>query len=1114
MDALRQLQNLLRELFQLDLADLDFGLYRLLHLKRNEVEAFLTEQLPNRVKKAFQQVAGDESATVEKELSQIAERIREEIADDALLESGQINPEYQKTKVKKARTLLQEYQGKREQLKTVLVTEAQQTEVYNHLYAFFSRYYEAGDFIPRRRYGAREAYAAPYNGEETFFHWANKDQHYVKTGESFRDYAFSVDTVTGTYRVRFVLTEASLPPGNTKGDTRYFFPIPDQEATFTPTPSLSHQRERGSRTNGSSGAHMSAPGGTDTASRYPSTAGGYGLNIMSTPLVGGDISKSTAPPLAGGDLSKSTAPPPVRGDLSKSTAPPLVGGDKGEGVRVAGEFRLPFHYRLPTEQEVIAYGRNSRLQEGILQNTLPRIMETVPDPVLQAALSTTVEQKDDQEISLLLKRLRHFCRRNTTDYFIHKNLEGFLKQELEFYLKDQVIHLADLEGDLDGKLRTLRVIRQLAEEITTFLAQIEEVEKRLFEKHKFVLRTDYLVPIKEAPQELWKEIIENREQVEAWKALFAIEPEKNLFNEKGEVNLYFLEQHPTLVVNTAHFKREFKERLLQSFDDLDEATDGLLVHSENYQALRFLERKYAGKVKCIYTDPPYNTGSDEFIYKDRYRHSSWLAMMDERLRVAARLLHKKAILMVSCDDNELERLRLCVSAYGELFGLASILVWKSRLFTDARPTTGISRDHEYVVLWGVDPTARFRGATKDILKYSNPDNDPRGPWTSCSLLGKATKARRPNLHYPFENSDTGQIYESPPNTGWICAKDTMLANIQEKRILWPKKLAGRPRLKVYLLELKSDFMGFPSIIDDVFTSHGTVELRELFGAQVYSFPKPSNLVSRLIEQASDIGSTALDFFSGSGCTGHAVINLNREDGGKRKFILVEMGQYFDDLILQRIQRAMYAPVWKDCKPKRSPSKEEVERSPRLVKVLRLEGYEDALHNLVTEETLKREGPRAEAHKKVLGEDAYRLSYLVRLPLDASATMLNLSALEHPFDYTLEVLTENGPRVETVDLVETFNYLYGLHVERLETWMNPKDKRAYKVVKARDGNRRRVLVLWRDMEGFDPVVERQFLEKKFKAEDPFDEMLINGDTATPGAKSLDALFKGLLMEGER
>lgn len=913
VSALTDLQNLFRDLFQLELADLDFGIYRLLRLKREEIEIFLTKQLPGHVEKAFQSYASEEQAGVENELANLSDRIRKEISEDALLPTGEVNPQYQDIKVKAAQELLQRYQATRDKLKSVQASEAQMAEVFNHLYSFFSRYYDSGDFIPRRRYGAIETYAVPYRGEEVFFHWANKDQHYVKTAENFRDYAFTVETLNGPSRIRFILTEASVPPGNLKGDTRYFFPIPE-EATWD-----------------------------------------------------GDVRT----------------------------------------------FRLPFHYRLPTEKEIERYGKNSKFQESVSQEALPKILRRIPDESVHAVLSASVDQKDDQEISLLLKRLRHFCRRNTADYFIHKDLEGFLKRELEFYIKDQVLHLGDLDGDLEAKRRMLRVFRDLAEQVITFLAQIENVQKCLFEKRKFVLRTDYLVPIKEVPHELWKEVLSNKNQLEVWKDLFAVAPT----SKSGKIKEDFLKEHPTLVINTAYFNPEFKDTLLASFSDLDEATDGLLIHSENYQALRLLDRKYAGKIKCIYIDPPYNTGNDEFIYKDRYRHSSWLAMMEERLRMSSGLLHSEGLFMTSCDEHELDRLRLCLINAGLFNGFVTTLVWKARNFTDTRSTVGISLDHEYILASGATPKARFKGQHKDTSKYANPDRDPRGPWTSCSLLGKATAQQRPNLHYDFKNPATAVTYRCPPHTGWICAKGTMLSYIEEKRILWPKKPGGRPRLKVFLDELKSEFMGFPSIIDDVFTSDGTVELRNLFGAQIYPFPKPSDLVRSLVAQSSDEQTLIMDFFAGSGTTGHAVLNLNREDTGRRKFILVEMADYFDTVLLPRIQKVIYSSEWKDGKPIHHKGKEEIKATPCIIKLLRVEGYDDALHNMATLKSVSRAQSRAEAYKKLLGEDAYRLHYLVRLPLESSGAMLDVEALEHPFGYKIEVLTDEGPRIETVDLVE-------------------------------------------------------------------------------------------------
>jgi adenine-specific DNA-methyltransferase len=1024
MEALPRLQGLFRELFQLELADLDFGLYRLLHIKRDEVEAFLSEQLPRRVSEAFQAMSGEEGAALQREVSSLAERIRSEVADEALMGDGEVSPEYKNVKTKAARKLIEEYEAKRAELKAVQITEGQQAEVFNHLYAFFSRYYEAGDFIPKRHYGAREHYAVPYNGEEVFFHWANKDQHYVKTGEAFRDYAFGVETLQGPYRVRFVLAEASLPPGNVKGDTRYFFPLPDR----------------------------------------------------------------------------------VSWDDS------------------ARELRIPFEYRLPTEQEVLTHGKNSRLQDGVLQSALPKIVEAVPDSLLASVLSEAVEQKEDQPVSLLLKRLRHFCRRNTTDYFIHKNLKGFLSQELEFYIKDQLLHLADLEGDFEGKRRVLRVMRQLAGEVITFLDQIEDVQKRLFEKRKFVLRTDYLVPIKEVPKDLWKEVLANKAQIEAWKTLFHIEPKVDLFNKKGTVNLHFLEQHPTLVVNTSHFDSDFKDKLLSAFEDLDEATDGLLIHSENYQALRLLERKYAGKVKCIYIDPPYNTGSDEFIYKDRYRHSSWLAMMEERLRASRKIVAENGTVFISIDDNELNDLRFLLDGvYGQVNFVAQA-VWQ-KVYSPRMDAKGYSQDHDYLPIyssWG-RPNVQKVAFEQRLAQFSEIEKETGRRYRKRSLRKEGKNSRRidrPNLYYPLVAPDGSQVLPIRPDGSegrWRWSTNKYEEAKREGIIEWIK---SGGRWQVYVKQFHSEKAARPPSTLWLHTEAGhnheaAEEIKSLFKEMAFQNPKPTRLVARILEIATgaENDDVILDFFAGSGTTGHAVIGCNRKDGGSRRFVLVEFGDHFQNILLPRIEKVMFSPEWKEAQPKRVPTPEEVDGTPRLVKILRLESYEDALHNLVTDKTRERESPRAEAHKKALGGDAYRLSYLVRLPLESSSTFLNVEALEHPFDYRIEVLTENGPREEEVDLVETFNYLYGLHVTRMEMWENREDGRDYRAVKGTDRNNRKVLVLWRDMKDLDPKAERKFLEKKIEEQGPFDEVFANGDTATPGVKSLDGLFKRLMEEGE-
>jgi len=825
MSALTDLQNLFRDLFQLELADLDFGIYRLLRLKREEIEAFLNKQLPSHVEKAFQSYAIEERTALEGEISILSERVRKEISEEALSPNGDVNPQYQDVKVKAAQELLQRYQTAREKLKSVHASEAQMAEVFNHLYSFFSRYYDSGDFIPRRRYGALETYAVPYRGEEVFFHWANKDQHYVKTAENFRDYAFTVDTLSGPSSIRFLLTEASVPPGNLKGDTRYFFPVPGEAAW-------------------------------DTHSRT---------------------------------------------------------------------FRLPFHYRLPMDKEVERYGKNSKFQEGVLQEVLPKILKRVPDVNVHAVLAAPVDQKDGQDLSLLLKRLRHFCRRNSTDYFIHKDLEGFLKRELEFYIKDQVLHLGDLDGDLESKRRTVRVFRELAEEVIMFLVQIENVQKRLFEKRKFVLRTDYLVPIKEVPRELWKEVLSNKEQLNAWKDLFAIEPSKKVDKGKEE----FLKEHPTLVVNTAYFSPEFKDRLLASFSDLDGATDGLLVHAENYQALQLLERKYAGKIKCVYTDPPYNTGNDEFIYKDRYRHSSWLAMIEERLRVGQKYLSQDGTITISVDDVEISPLiYLARNVFGDEQQLAT-LVWDRNRKNDA---TFFSVGHEYMLVFAQDKDLlKSRGVqlrelkpgiedarkkfeqlrkkykdnwslvqadwnqyvrglkdyeTKGILsKY--PKMAPRGPYRDDGNInwpgtgGPRYTVPHPKTKKPCKIPKSGWRYPTEERFWEEYDKGNIAFGVDETTV---------PGVIYYLFESTDQVMG------TVFWSYAQTaldEFNDLFGRRVFENPKNWRDIKRVCNYLTARDDWICDYFAGSGTTGHAVIELNRESQSQRRFLLVEMADYFD-----------------------------------------------------------------------------------------------------------------------------------------------------------------------------------------------------------------------------
>jgi adenine-specific DNA-methyltransferase len=346
-------------------------------------------------------------------------------------------------------------------------------------------------------------------------------------------------------------------------------------------------------------------------------------------------------------------------------------------------------------------------------------------------------------------------------------------------------------------------------------------------------------------------------------------------------------------------------------------TENLIIEGDNLEVLKLLQKSYLGRVKMIYIDPPYNTGND-FIYPDDHSeslqtylectgqvdsegkkfstnteadgrfHSKWLNMMYPRLYLARNLLREDGVIFISIDDHEVDNLRkLCSDLFGEE-SIIGTIVWRRRQVSDNRNLNNFSTDHEYVLVV-IKTDGALMGAAKDLSKYSNPDHDPRGLWMSDNLTGLANAQERPNLHYDIVHPVTGVRYPPLPSRGWCYEKPRMCRLIEENRILWPNQPEGRPRLKRFLNETRSQFTGFSSIQDPGFTTDGTRELEELFGEKLLGFPKPKKLISLLASQATTTGGSdlILDFFSGSGTTGHVVLELNKQDGGVIVHIVLE-----------------------------------------------------------------------------------------------------------------------------------------------------------------------------------------------------------------------------------
>lgn len=950
-EAYKKLVKTLRTLFEMDKADLDFGIYRILNQKRDEISRFLDEDLLPQVKAAFADYAGGGKAELQAELEQAIEQAKHFGAPDP-----EQAPPVLAIKAK---------------LASAVDITAVENEVYSHLHTFFSRYYDQGDFISQRRYKA-DTYAIPYEGEEVKLYWANHDQYYVKSSEHLRDYAFTVHDDDGR-TVRIKLVEADTEKDNVKA-------APDQERRF----------------------------------------------------------------------------------VLDAAQPLYLEGD---------ELQIRFQY--------VPAGRKK--QDALNAEAVAAIFAQKGFDDWLNLLRKPAPTEANPKRTLLEKHLNDYTARNTFDYFIHKDLGAFLRRELDFYIKNEVLHLDDVDDNAfavtEAHLRKIRVLRDVGRKIIRMLAQIEEFQKKLWLKKKFVIEANCCLTVDRVPESLYREIIANQEQQREWLEL-------GFTATDTEITTDYLRQHPGLMIDTKYFSAEFKEALDRSFEDIDQRFDGLVIASDNFHGLELLKNRYARTVRCIYIDPPYNTGGDEFLYKDGFQSSSWISMIHDRIRISAAFLSDNGALCCSLDDKHTPDLQHVMERDLGLPKNGSF-VWRTRN-TDNRVLTKLSTDHEYIHVFQ-KPGQSIVGRRIDRSSYKNPDNDPRGPYTTDPLTGKANATDRPNLHYEIVNPKTGDVYPPDPDFGWITDLAGFQALLADNRIHWPNNpKTGKPRKKRFASEasLRAPVSTMEIKIKQ---GEGNIGLSSLMGGKMLNFPKPVSVIKTIVDVTSGSDDYVLDYFSGSGTTAHSVIELNRDDDGHRKYILVEMGAYFETLLLPRIKKIVYARSWENGKPQpdENGNLDEVSHGFRYLK---LESYEDALNNLIISNRTGRQQDMLDDNA-ALRED-YMLGYLLDVETADSPSMLNVDQFEDPFDYKLNIATGSvGAFKQTVvDLVETFNYLIGLRVKHIDTI------RGFKVVTGSNPQDESVLVIWRKVKEQDNAALEAFMDKQgYNPRDTeFDRIYVNGD----------------------
>lgn len=353
--------------------------------------------------------------------------------------------------------------------------------------------------------------------------------------------------------------------------------------------------------------------------------------------------------------------------------------------------------------------------------------------------------------------------------------------------------------------------------------------------------------------------------------------------------------------------------------------DNLIIHGDNLEALKALLPTHAGKVDCIFIDPPYNTGNEGWCYNDNVRsplmkewlkkaanpvdkedlerHDKWLCMMWPRLNLLHELLSEDGVLAISIDDNEFSKLILLLD---EIFcpeeQQIKICCWKTRN-TDNWVKSKLSVDHESVIFISKSDLS-LRGRIIDRSDFSNLDNDKRGDYATDPLTGKATAEQRQNLHYVITNQETGDVYDPDPARGWITDEAGFKVLLDDKRIYWPENPStGKPRKKRFLYET-AERMPISSFWADLKGQSGADEVDKILGERLFDFPKSIEFLNRIIDLISKPDSLVLDSFAGSGTTAHAVLKANEKDNGNRRFILIECEDYADTLTAERVRRVI------------------------------------------------------------------------------------------------------------------------------------------------------------------------------------------------------------------
>ena len=922
----------LQEIFMMDHAELDFGIYRIMNHKRNQINDFLDNQLLPQVEQTLKEyVKTDDS--LQQELTKAIEGCKNLGIDP------DTNPKVQQLRQQIAQS-------------STGIDDLQNT-VFSRLTQFFSRYYEGGDFVSQRRYktGGNSAYAIPYNGEEVKLYWANYDQYYIKTSEYFKNYTFKL---RDGRRIFFVLVDASTEQNNnksTEGMERRFDVLRNEE----------------------------------------------GLPVFE---------------------------------------------------EMDDEFHISFTYELmmkPPKQEI--FNKNA--------------FEALSVMIPKSWQDLLVKENVTDKVVLLEKHIKAYTDKNSFDYFIHKDLGGFLSRELDFYIKNEVFVIADLDAaKLQSQLAVVKAIERVGQKIIDFLAQLENFQKRLWLKKKFVVQSDYCITLDRVPEKYYPEICANDEQRKEWVRLFAIDEIKGDMMTEAycePLTIEFLKQNPLLVLDTKFFSLQFKHKLLADIEGLDEQTNGLLIKSENLQAINLLTRTFSSNVRGCYIDPPFNLGENaDYLYRVDYKDSTWLTLLYDRVLGIKKLLMDDGSIFVRCshDGNMILR-QLLNQTYGQDNYRNEIVLrraeeTKGDLNKQFGTIKSITVNYDNLYWYSKYPNSRF---SKIIKPISAEKSDAH--WHS---FWKALD--RPTMRYEILGIDLSNHYGQ-----WMWEKNRAFAAVKNYEIYQEQFEPKGISLEDYWVQtgkslefVKRDGDKIGSIKywipprTETMADTNWLDIKGYANKWGFKTENSEGVLKRVIDSLSEKDDYIIDCFLGSGTTAAVALKL------QRKFIGIDMGDHISKIAYPRLKYVLNGE-------KSGISNSCTYRGGGCFKYIRLEQYEDTLNNLNNLEVNDGFGKP--------DNESYVLRYM--LDTETRDSLINTKDFVRPFDYTIKTTRDNELVDTPVDLVDTFNYLIGLHVDSIH-WH--KDDNICVVEGTTHIEKEHALVIWRNQD----VIKNDDLNDFFRKQD--------------------------------